>query len=271
MASSVESFKRVVVEGRWDGNVIPGRIEEVAREVYVRPGAHVHGGVFGDRIEVEGPCQIEKALYASRELRVLLHGDVVCESSVGCKHNVLCEEANGVLRIYGDVIAKDVTLRRTAVLGGVHGRNIRLSECVVLGPVLAENRVILENCCVLTANANELQIGPGNSVIMPFLMANESIQISAAVQSVLVGDESGQMTEEDVIEHEGGITLSLGRRLTDLQQAEGRVQSVLGYLQGRVMAGRAIASAAEETGANLMPDIVKTLLHPGQSTDACSG
>lgn len=237
MSSNVESSKRVVVEGRWDGNVIPGRIEEVAREVFIRPGSYVHGGVFGDRIEIEGAATIEKCIYASRDVRLVMSGDVVCQSSLGAKRNIASEEASGVLRVYGDVIGHDISLRRAAILGSLHGRNVRLSECVVLGPVVAERRADLSHCCVLTVNAAEVRLGAEVATVLPYLMASEAIDLDDPVQCALIGDASGAMTEEDMVTHDEGVTLSLGRRMTDLAQVEHRIRGVLRYMQDQVLGG----------------------------------
>jgi hypothetical protein len=264
MSSNVESSKRVVVEGRWDGNVIPGRIEEVAREVFIRPGSYVHGGVFGDRIEMEGAATIEKCVYASRDVRLIMSDDLVCQSSLGAKRNISSEDAAGVLRVYGDVIGHDISLRRAAILGSLHGRNVRLSECVVLGPVVAERRADLSHCCVLTANAAEIRLGSGVTTVLPYLMASERIDLESAVQCTLIGDESGSMNPEDLVTHDEGVTLSLGRRMTDLTQVEHRIRGVLHYMQDQVVNGVTPRTERHEEEIEGLPPIMNLLVGVGR-------
>jgi len=246
MNESVETAKRVVVDGRWDGHVIPGRIEELRRQVTVRDGAKVTGGVFGHSVRIEGPCEIARAAYATGDLELLPHGDIRLHSGAGARELLLVAEGEGRVIVDGDLVGRSVRLRNSVVRGGVHGSEVRLFDSLVLGPVIADRLIQLRDATVLTARGAEVVFEEGCGLILPFASASRSLAVKAPVHLEVVPEADATLDACDVVSRNGHHYLTCGRRLTDLSRIRGQLRNLERFML-HVTMGDALKSSPQWT------------------------
>jgi len=231
MSESVENAKRVVVDGRWDGNVIPGRIDEMGREVYVREGAEVSGCVYGFNVRLEGPCVVQKAVYASREIVLSpQNGDIWIHSSLGSKELVQVEPSPHRVLIEGDVNGANIHLQNSVVRGNVLGDEVRLEGCVVLGIIQAGRVAELQATTSLTVDAPQLHFGPGCGLLLPYARATQQVDITEPVILWAAGSEDYRLGHEDIVHRDGCHILSGGRRLTNYAKVHQFVDNIGKFL-----------------------------------------
>jgi cytoskeletal protein CcmA (bactofilin family) len=250
MSESVETYKRVVVDGQWDGDVIPGRPEELLRQVTVRPGAHVSGGVFGHSVRIEGPADIGGAVYATKDVELVPTGLIRIRSSVGAREIVAVQPAQGRVLVEGDVVARHVALRHALVRGSVHGDEARLESSIVFGPVSVTSLAHLHASTVLTVSASVITFASGCVLILPYARAETKIEIEAPVGVAGFGEGENLLTASDVIARAGRHHLTAGRRMTDLGQIAGRLDDVNQFMRRLVM-GQALPAASGSTEVDL--------------------
>jgi len=231
MDKTVETEKRVVVEGRWDGNILPGRVEELNRELIVRPGAHITGGVFGRLVQVEGPVEIERAVYASEELEVIAKGDTRFHSSIGSRNVVYVRGADGRVLIAGDVCGKNIRLENCAIRGSVHGTEVRLERCLVLGAVHGTDFVELRDTVALMVYGQRLVFNERCALVLPYAQATVSCEILSPVSLLGFPADDNVLTSDDIVFDNNGVShLSAGRRLTDLARTREHLANLKGFM-----------------------------------------
>jgi cytoskeletal protein CcmA (bactofilin family) len=228
---STETRTRVVVEGQWDGSVIPGRVEEMLRQVIVKPGAVVTGCVFGSQIRVEGPSEIRQAVYSSGDLELVPSGDIRFRSAVGAREVVaVMSDGPGRVVVQGDLTGKRVSLHNALVRGSVYGDEVRLQRSLVLGAVHASRLAEIEQSTLLTAEAPELRFREGCALILPYARAGKVLDVQAPVTLVALPAEGNLLTEGDVVHRGGLFHLTAGRRLTHLSLVAGALENVSNFL-----------------------------------------
>lgn len=262
MNGSVENAKRVVVEGLWDGNVIPVDMQEWRREVFIRAGAVLNGSVFGDLITISGPeTYIRRAVYAQREVQVR-GGRVLFQSSVGAGVAILAQD-KARTRIVGDVVAPMVTLENCDVRGSVHGETVRLDGCTVLGKVRSRGLLECQRSLLLTADAEEITFGADCGLLLPYARATRTIHMQDTVGLAFAHDVSERLREEDLTERDGGVHLVAGRRLTEMGKE--RIRRNLEALLGLLVvwdSGKSAAVGGSVPEAALLPPALREWLTP---------
>lgn len=255
MSDSVETSKRVVVDGRWDGNIVPGRIDEMGRDVFVREGGEVTGCIYGMNVRLEGPCAVERAVYASRELVLApRNGDIWIHSSLGSRDLIHVEPCSHRALIEGDVSAANIHMQNAVIRGNVLGDEIRLEGCTVLGIVQAASVVVLNATTCLTVDAPNLQFGAGCGLLLPYARAQQRMEIAEPVILWAAGSEDNALGYQDIVERKGCKVLSGGRRLTDYAQARRFVDNIGKFLFS-VTTAESIRDARAQGGydASLLP------------------
>ena len=255
MNESVETSKRVVVDGRWDGNVVPGRIDEMGRDVFVREGAEVTGCVYGMNVRLDGPCAVERAVYASRELVLApRNGDIWIHSSLGSRDLIHVEPGAHRALVEGDVSANNIHLQNAVVRGNVLGDEIRLEGCTVLGVVQASSVAELSATTCLTVDAPDLKFSAGCGLLLPYARAQQRMEIEEPVILWAAGTEDNALGYEDIVERGGSKVLSGGRRLTDYAQARQFVDNIGKFLFS-ITTAESIRDASVQGGfdASLLP------------------
>jgi cytoskeletal protein CcmA (bactofilin family) len=264
VSESVETYKRVVVNGLWEGSVLPGRVEEMLREVVLQPGSRVTGSVFGNVVRIEGPAEVVKAVYASRDIEIVPAGEIRLRSSVGAKELLTSCAGPGRLIIEGDVIARSIHLNRCIVRGSVHAAEVRLRDAVVLGAVHGSSLVDLENSTALTAYGDEVLFREGCGLILPYARANHRMRVEHPVRLVALEAQEAALTWEDTVAYGGVLHLTAGRRLTDLARVRAFLENVSTFLL-QITAGDAIRTASGQLQfeADRLPPVFASLLAEG--------
>lgn len=248
MEHSVETSKRVVVEGRWDGDLLPGTMAELNREVIVRPGSTITGGVFGRVIRIQGPASFKRAVYATEEIEIEATGEVRFESSLGCRNilTVSSPDSGGHVAVAGDINVRNAQLERCVVRGSVHADTAHLSHCLVFGVLHARESVELLQTIALTVDGQSVRFGCGCGIILPYARASKDLTLDEGVRLVAFPTENNVLGESDVITgRRGTLHLTGGCRLTNLLETGAHLTNLKNFIS-RVALDSVLGSRLDE-------------------------
>lgn len=154
---------RLVLRGDHRGPAVPTKHAELAREVFIEPGARVDGAVLGGRVHVAGPNTVVTGpVYARRSMsikpaggRLLLSGGVISRDAILVENG---PGEKGWTTIVGDVHSDRVRLERTIVFGAVFGRTVNLQNCAVLGGVYGRDTLTASSTLLSTFHARTCEL-----------------------------------------------------------------------------------------------------------------
>lgn len=186
---------RCVVSGREPGGILPGLRSEMWRDVYLRPGADVEGGIFCNRLHVEGsPIRVGGAVYAREAIEITCRpgegsGDGLVEfkSAVSTPDSIVVDEkCKTRVRFFADVMAGRVNLRNCWVRGNIAARNATIEESVVLGSILCDSHLSARNAILGSFRVRSADLKPEVALLYPFASATERPAMSSRVRSLSV-------------------------------------------------------------------------------------
>ncbi len=246
---SVQDSTRYVVSEEHPGAILPGKYEEMQRDVFLRPGAQVRGGVFGRHVSATGrPIEVDASVYAAGSVSIgeppdardasggVTFGGTICADSV-----VFEEHCDYQVRFLADIFADRINVHDSLIRGNVYARDAVLRNCVVLGGVFCSGTLTLENVIIGTFRARDVRLSRELMMFYPFAMAEEPIKLSFPVKALsfmnlrevlggaeYTGDGVVFLDESDVVpvsEQVDGETrqysmISLGARILDLEEAK---------------------------------------------------
>ncbi len=244
---------RCIVSGREPGGILPGVRSEMWRDLYLRPGADIEGGVFCNRLHVEGgPVRVRGAVYAREAIEITCRPGEDAEgatvefgSVVTTPDSIMVDEKCGTrVRFLADVMAGRVRLRNSWVRGNVAARNGIIGESVVLGAVLCDGTLSLRDVIVGSFKAASVNLQPEIALLDPFASTSERPRIGtrvrclglAGLRALLAGEDtvSGivDLTDEDFVQvvesmREGARQvwmLTLAPRILDLEKVQDRIR-----------------------------------------------
>ncbi len=258
---------RYVVDSDHPGGILAGKREEMGRDVYLEPGAAVHGGVFAEQLEVSAaPVIVNGAIHARKGIRVggaSAAQDNVATVTFGSAINaggsfVIAEGFPSRVRVLGDIYADQLRLQNVFVRGNLFARNAILRDCVVLGGAFIEQGLRVEQSALTTFRAGSASLGSHVYLFYPLAFAHEEIGIESPVGSLALQDlaelrskefETTRVTyldETDVfaISERGGedgettgmSVLSLAMRLLDIEPAREAFEKNLGFIKTLALA-----------------------------------
>jgi len=203
-SDSVQDSTRYVVSDVHHGSVLPGERLEMSRDVYLRPGADVRGGVWSNRLEVAGPdVQVGESVYSQSEVTVSEAedldtdeaDDVTFGACLTTPDTVRVDTSAFKTRFLSDLYAEKINLSGSFVFGNVYAKRAVIRNSVIIGSVFCEGKVDLSNCFVHTFQAHRADVGEAVSIFAPFAIASEEINLDAPVSSLTFADAFGQDSE----------------------------------------------------------------------------
>lgn len=242
-------FARTVeARGIVEGGLLPTSRQELLQQVIVHAGAHVKGAVYGAQVELRGPCVVERAVFSSGDVRVDAKGTVDLLSSLGARENIVSEGRGGFLRVHGDVLAKRVHLKNAFVKGAISAAEVRLSGCVVFGPVVGESIVEVEESMILMATGQQVELGNAVKLLLPMATAERRLSTTGDVAIASLDPQRVALSVTDARQSAvGGQTqLSAGWRGSDLGVFTNRAVAVF-----RRMLMTSIPKGLRESNANM--------------------
>lgn len=250
---SIENSVRYVVSSRHAGGILPGKQAEMWRDVYLRPGAEVEGGIFGNRLHVEGqPIRVSGAVYLREAIEITFRpgeapgqGGVEFGSAVTTADSILIDDqCPHRTRFRADVTANQARIRNAFVCGNLFVHNGFVQDSVVLGGIFCTGSLSLGNVVVGTFRAKRAELKPGVTLLYPFAVAEEPIAMDFPVRTLsfaslddLLRDASDTgggavcLDGQDVVEvtepaEDAPRTLrmiSLGARILDMEKVKARI------------------------------------------------
>ncbi len=158
--------------------ILPQRSKELSRDIRVQQNVTVEGGVYGNRITVEGGNAIFKgAVFASKELFVNhdVTGQVYFQKAVASADTIVSFVKSGRTIFGADVNAQTIRLKNTFVGGSVFANDIYLENCVVLGGVFATKAATIVNSMVGTFYSPYATMSGTNYLLYPACFSVEPI------------------------------------------------------------------------------------------------
>jgi len=261
MSDAVQNSIRYVVKERHAGAVLPGKREEMERDVYLTSGAEVGGGVFGNNVQVEGTgVRVTGAVYARGSLKVTIDpgysGDaqaVDFKSVVTARDSILIEDHFPArTRFYADVFADQINISNAIVRGNIYAKRATIKNSIVLGGVFCSGKLTLKNVILSTFRAREVALKPELILFYPFAMAEEPIEIDFIAKSLSftnllkmstqeATDKAGVVfiEQDDVVEvsdpeddsDKSYHLLSLGTRILDMEELKSAFKSNVQFLE----------------------------------------
>jgi len=274
---SIQDSTRYVISDHHKGAVLPGLRSEMRRDVFLRPGADVRGGLFSRDLKVFGaPVTVEGSVYARGSLTVstedeesVAGGAVVFKGVVAASHSLVAGEGRtSELRFLGDLFSDRIKLENATVRGNVYAKDAILRNCVVLGGVFCSGTLTLENCLVSTFRADRVMLAPEVLLLLPFAISVQPLHLDFPVKilsfgsleklckgkgktwrdSVVFADETDVVRVNDPNGDEPGDlhVLSLGSRILDLDGAREKIEQNRRILE-MISLGEHLAPAAKGT------------------------
>jgi hypothetical protein len=189
---SVQDSTRVVVSEERYGSIIPGARAEMWRDVFLLPGARVHGAVWGNSLQVEGPgVSVDAGVYVRGGIQILpssrveasaTDGESVTFGSAITTPDALLVDARVRfrVRIWSNLYCGRLNLRNAIVYGNVCARSAVIRNSVILGSVHCDDSLALEESVVATFQAETAKLGPRVSLLLPLATANREIALADA-------------------------------------------------------------------------------------------
>lgn len=263
MPESTETYKRIVVEGSWSGDVLPGKMDELRRTVTIRPRAEVSGAVFGHDIRIEGPCLVRKAVYATHEVTLAPNGPISLKSSLGSRDIIVVDPGGEKIYIDGDVVTRAANLSNVIIRGNVHVDQARISNSIILGTVTAATSLEFDGSIMLTASAMSIRFGERCGLLLPHAEAND-ISIAGAVALPLLGPVSTDaLTSDDIVVRNGKQCLGAGRRVSNLAKAAKHIEATRSLVLQATIGGAPGWGSEAATRRELIAPTLHPLLGDG--------
>lgn len=208
----IEGTNRVVISSVTQGDVIPGKRDEMRRDVIMLPGGHVRGGgVFGEQLLIEGPnVRIDRAVYAQERINIAprdpneANGTVTFGSVVATRGSIqVGDSVRFRVRFQADVYAKSVHLNNAIVFGHVFADNAVVTNSVILGSLYCEKLAQLSDCMLGTFDVGSVKLGDNVSLFLPAAFARKPIEVPGSVR-ILSFYRLGLREEENVLDAMGG-------------------------------------------------------------------
>lgn len=197
-SDSVQDSTRYVVSDVHHGSVLPGERLEMNRDVYLRPGADVRGGVWSNALDVVGPdVNVSESIYSQSEVTVSeedeeseveLGEDVTFGACLTTPDTLRVNTGNFKTRFLSDIYAEKINLSGSFIFGNIYSKRAVIRDSVIIGGVFCEGKVDFSNCFVHTFQAHRAEIGEDVSMFAPFAVASEEISLASSVSSLTFAD-----------------------------------------------------------------------------------
>ncbi len=183
---------RVVVSGARRGSVLPSSRAEMWRDIYLTTGADVKGGIWGNRLLVEGPAvRVDASVYVRSEIRIRPSDNpeekrrgVTFGSTVTAGGTFLVEQATYRTRVLSNVYVGTASIANTVIYGNLYARSANIRNCVVMGGVFCRDHLQIENSVVATFQVGRATLGRNLLLLFPVALSQAPLAISHPVRAV---------------------------------------------------------------------------------------
>lgn len=216
---SIQDSTRYVVSGIHHGAILPGKREEMTRNVFLLPGADVRGGVWANELQIKGgPVRVTESVYSHGPITISddedgsKMGQVEFGSTVTTPDSLIAQGKRHHIRCYSDIYGGKLNLSNAIVLGNVFASQAVIQNSIILGGVFCQGKLNVRNSMISTFRSKSVELGEGVFLFFPFALAEEPILVPKPVKALtffslqqkLGGKTKGQgaisMDQDDVFE-----------------------------------------------------------------------
>ena len=186
-----ESARRIVIAEEFIGDMLPLTQQEMDRQVHLRDGAHVRGGVYGGDVFIEGNVTVDGPICSRTSVRFAPGPDakITVNGGVKATHSVVVEGSgpDPQVLIRGDVYAKQANLRGTRILGNLFsGGRVGLEDSIVIGFVFTRGDLFAARSSMVSFRARSAALGDGVGLWLPAAFAEEKLELAGPVRCGLL-------------------------------------------------------------------------------------
>jgi hypothetical protein len=178
----------VILTGEMEGSFYPSCQAELRRNVRLKSPYYLKGGILSQNLTNKGGGTVTGPVLASAEvtlssstpstgktepLRFLSGISATISISVEEEAKPLGETVIGnmlktALIIRGDVVSDMVKLENALIFGNIRGRQITVVNCIIIGSLLAEDELLVENSKFVSFSGGHVVLRGNNGCWLPY-------------------------------------------------------------------------------------------------------
>jgi hypothetical protein len=175
----------VILSGEMEGSFYPSRQSEILRNVVLKSPYNIKGGVFSQNLKNNGGGTVTGPALASAEVTLSLPPGKskplrflsgvsatisisVEEQAKPLKDTAIGNMLNARLIVRGDVVSEMIKLENALIFGNVRGRQITVVNSLIIGSLLAENELLVENCKFVSFSGGHVVLKGNNGCWLPY-------------------------------------------------------------------------------------------------------
>jgi hypothetical protein len=271
----------VTLTGEMEGSFYPSCQSEILRNVVLKSPYYLKGGVYALNLENNGGGTVSGPVLASAEVSLspparkseplrFLSGISATisiameEGNEPLEETVIGDMLNAGLIIRGDVVSEMVKVENALIFGNIRGRQITVVNSVIIGSLLAEDELLVENSKFVSFSGGHVELKGNNGCWLPYGTALVPIGFKDALDgrgktipaqlrylaiknakdginfSPGTGDPALLLGPDDVKKHktkEGKdiYALNIARRALNLAPVEEEIRTIEEFLKGVLM------------------------------------
>jgi hypothetical protein len=183
----------VILTGEMEGSFYPSCQSEILRDVVLKKPYYLKGGIFSQNLKNSGGGTVTGPVLASAEVTLsppakkkeplrFLSGIsatisiAVEEEAKSLKETVIGNMINAGLIIRGDVVSDMVKLENALIFGNIRGRRITVVNSIIIGSLLAEDELLVENSKFVSFSGGHVVLRGINGCYLPYGTSLEPIK-----------------------------------------------------------------------------------------------
>jgi hypothetical protein len=189
-SDSIQDSTRYIVSEFHRGDIFPGNMLEMSRNVYLESGAIIDGAIYGKELHLNGNnILVEKSVYCKSEIIINSTGDhenvspIEFYSCVSTAKSIVNNENSSLIRFHSDIYANKINLQNVIIYGNVYADTVILDNSIVLGGVYC-NDFTISNSVLFTFNANKVNIGESLHILSPIVISKNYIEVCHPVKAI---------------------------------------------------------------------------------------
>jgi hypothetical protein len=187
----------VTLTGEMEGSFYPSRQSEILRNVILKSPYYLKGGVYALNLENNGGGTVSGPVLATAEVSLsppsrkseplrFLSGIsatvsmAVEEVNEPLEETVIGDMLKAGLIIRGDVVSEMVKVENALIFGNIRGRQITVVNSVIIGSLLAEDELLVENSKFVSFSGGHVLLKGTNGCWLPYGTALVPIEFKDA-------------------------------------------------------------------------------------------
>jgi len=175
----------VTLTGEMEGSFYPSCQSEILRNVLLKSPYYLKGGILSQNLANNGGGTVTGPVLASAEVTLVqparkseplrfLSGISatisisVEEEAKPLEETVIGDMHNTALIIRGDVVSEMVKLENALIFGNIRGRQITVVNSIIIGSLLAEDELLVENSKFVSFSGGHVVLRGNNGCWLPY-------------------------------------------------------------------------------------------------------